>query len=51
MVMGFLAGLWAFRIKSRWCPACGATTVRLADGDQVPAPRPASRNPQGSNHQ
>jgi hypothetical protein len=26
LVMGFLAGLWAFHVKSRWCPECGATT-------------------------
>jgi hypothetical protein len=28
LVLGFLAGLFSFRVKSRWCPACGATTVR-----------------------
>jgi hypothetical protein len=27
LVIGFLADLLAFRIKSRWCPNCGATTV------------------------
>lgn len=27
LVVGFLAGLLAFKVKSRWCPQCGATTV------------------------
>jgi hypothetical protein len=26
-VVGFLIGLFTFRIKSRWCPECGATTT------------------------
>lgn len=26
LVIGFLAGLWAFKIKSRWCPQCGSMT-------------------------
>jgi hypothetical protein len=26
-VAGFLIGLFTFRIKSRWCPECGATTT------------------------
>ena len=30
MVMGYLAGLWSFKVKSRWCPRCGATTTDLA---------------------
>jgi NADH pyrophosphatase NudC (nudix superfamily) len=25
LVVGFVAGLLAFRQKSRWCPTCGAT--------------------------
>ena len=29
-LLGFLAGLFAFRVKSRWCPACGATTNEIA---------------------
>jgi hypothetical protein len=24
MLLGFLAGLWSFRVKSRWCSQCGA---------------------------
>ncbi|WP_189042604.1 hypothetical protein [Micromonospora sonchi] len=26
LVPGFLAGLFAFRVKSRWCPRCGEST-------------------------
>ena len=25
-LLGFCAGLWSFRVKSRWCPSCGRTT-------------------------
>ena len=25
-IVGFLAGLFSFRVKSRWCPSCGRTT-------------------------
>ncbi|HZN18254.1 MAG TPA: hypothetical protein VFB84_08735 [Micromonosporaceae bacterium] len=31
LVLGFLSGLFAFRVKSRWCPACGNNTVKLAN--------------------
>jgi NADH pyrophosphatase NudC (nudix superfamily) len=30
-LLGFCAGLWSFRVKSRWCPACGRATYPLAD--------------------
>ncbi|MGW0502934.1 hypothetical protein [Micromonospora sp. NPDC003241] len=26
VLLGFLAGLFAFRVKSRWCPRCGEST-------------------------
>lgn len=26
LVPGFLLGLLAFRVKSRWCPRCGVST-------------------------
>ena len=29
LVLGFMAGLFAFKSKDRWCPECGATTVAL----------------------
>ena len=28
-LVGFFAGLFAFKIKSRWCPRCGTTTIAL----------------------
>lgn len=30
LLVGYLAGLWSFKVKSRWCPRCGATTGELA---------------------
>jgi hypothetical protein len=27
VLLGFLAGLFAFKVKSRWCPRCGAFTL------------------------
>ncbi|GAA0585897.1 hypothetical protein GCM10010172_83930 [Paractinoplanes ferrugineus] len=27
LLMGFLAGLISFKVKSRWCPHCGAMTT------------------------
>ncbi|RFS48299.1 hypothetical protein D0Q02_02115 [Micromonospora craniellae] len=29
LVLGYLAGLWSFKVKSRWCPRCGAMTGDL----------------------
>ncbi len=26
LLLGFSAGLFLFRVKSRWCPECGAWT-------------------------
>jgi hypothetical protein len=34
-LLGFLAGLFSFRVKSRWCPSCGRTT--RAGVDRGPA--------------
>jgi hypothetical protein len=31
LLLGFLAGLFAFKTKSRWCPGCGATTVAIEE--------------------
>jgi hypothetical protein len=25
-MLGFFAGLWSFKVKSRWCPRCGGMT-------------------------
>lgn len=27
LLVGFLAGLMSFKVKSRWCPQCGAMTT------------------------
>ena len=27
LLLGFLTGLFAFKVKSRWCPHCGGVTV------------------------
>ncbi|MFY1577896.1 hypothetical protein ACN26Z_23630 [Verrucosispora sp. WMMD703] len=32
VLLGFLAGLFAFRVKARWCPRCGASTHALPPG-------------------
>jgi hypothetical protein len=29
VLSGFAAGLFSHKVKSRWCPRCGATTVAL----------------------
>nr|MDT0657259.1 NADH pyrophosphatase zinc ribbon domain-containing protein [Micromonospora sp. DSM 115978] len=31
-LLGFLAGLFSFKIKARWCPRCGGTTVPAERG-------------------
>lgn len=32
VLFGFIAGLFAFRVKSRWCPQCGRMTSDPAVG-------------------
>lgn len=27
LLMGFVAGLLSFKVKSRWCPKCGSSTM------------------------
>jgi hypothetical protein len=27
LTMGFLIGLLSFKVKSRWCPHCGSSTL------------------------
>ncbi|MFB9849887.1 hypothetical protein ACFFMR_05765 [Micromonospora andamanensis] len=34
VLLGFLSGLFAFKVKARWCPRCGASTEAI---------RPAAR--------
>lgn len=33
VLLGFLAGLFSFKVKERWCPECGASTLRKAPAD------------------
>ncbi len=33
LVPGFLFGLLAFRVKSRWCPRCGESTEAMHHAD------------------
>jgi hypothetical protein len=35
LFLGFLAGLLAFKTKSRWCPECGATTLAIEERRKV----------------
>lgn len=30
-LLGFLAGLFSFKVKSRWCPRCGGPTSSTLD--------------------
>jgi hypothetical protein len=30
LAVGYVGGLWSFKVKNRWCPHCGATTSELA---------------------
>ncbi|OON28270.1 hypothetical protein BSA16_27460 [Micromonospora sp. Rc5] len=34
LVPGFLLGLLAFRVKSRWCPRCGESTLAMPPVEQ-----------------
>lgn len=36
LVVGYLTGLWSFKVKNRWCPRCGATTYAVGlDHDEA----------------
>jgi hypothetical protein len=51
LIIGFTAGLLAFRVKNRWCPACGATTFALAERPSAgPVPQPTSSAEKASIH-
>jgi len=39
VVLGYLAGLVSFKVKSRWCPECGATTSKTPPLSQRAARR------------
>ncbi|WDZ87282.1 hypothetical protein [Micromonospora cathayae] len=34
LVPGFLVGLLAFKVKSRWCPRCGEYTEPVGPADR-----------------
>ncbi|GAB1693259.1 hypothetical protein KRM28CT15_50620 [Krasilnikovia sp. M28-CT-15] len=36
LVAGFMAGLFIFKIKRRWCPMCGATLECPTHGAGIP---------------
>ncbi|MGC5028795.1 hypothetical protein [Micromonospora sp. DT229] len=33
VLLGFAAGLFAFKVKSRWCPRCGESTHAMPPGE------------------
>lgn len=35
LLVGYLAGLVSFKVKARWCPGCGETTVELSRRQEV----------------
>lgn len=37
IVLGFLAGLWAFKLQNRWCPRCGESTLDLRRHRHTPS--------------
>ncbi|MFY1637431.1 hypothetical protein ACN27F_29875 [Solwaraspora sp. WMMB335] len=43
-LLGFLAGLFSFRVKSRWCPRCGELTTA------PPPPPPPPCDPGAGGH-
>lgn len=45
LLVGFLTGLFAFRVKARWCPACGNDTIELAHRVHRPASPATQPNP------
>ena len=38
-ILGYIAGLFSFRLKSRWCPVCGDIWDVVATEPTNPAPR------------
>ena len=46
LLVGFLAGLISFKVKSRWCPHCGGMTT--ADLSTATTPPPTASAPSWS---
>lgn len=42
LLVGFLAGLISFKVKSRWCPHCGAMTTADLPAATTPAHTPST---------
>jgi hypothetical protein len=42
LLVGFLAGLVSFKVKSRWCPHCGAMTTADLPAAATPPPTPSA---------
>jgi len=42
LLLGFLAGLISFKVKSRWCPHCGAMTTADLPAATTPPPTPGA---------
>jgi hypothetical protein len=38
LLVGFMAGLLTFKVKSRWCPECGTTTLAIEKSRPVVTP-------------
>lgn len=34
LMIGFLVGLLSFKVKVRWCPSCGSSTLPTRPEDQ-----------------
>jgi hypothetical protein len=45
ILLGFLAGLFSFRVKSRWCTVCGATMACVDCRDRVRTTGPRAAQP------
>ncbi len=44
LLVGFLAGLISFKVKSRWCPHCGTTTTAEVPAGIIPPPTSSAPN-------
>jgi hypothetical protein len=44
LLVGFLAGLISFKVKSRWCPHCGAMTTAEVPARTNPPHTPRTPN-------
>ena len=42
LLVGFLAGLISFKVKSRWCPQCGAMTTADLPAATAPPATPSA---------